>query len=186
MRARCFLLTLFVGIVYSSIVMAYTLEDIKNITNGDGIFVVTINNNEKYKFTDVVNVDLINPPIGYENHSFGCFEFVSIEPYSSVNVLLRKPLVGDYSDYRGIGPELSANSRVVVSFGDSGGFLRQTGQAVRYQARYLTDTKIIDVPKITFDIGVNQQQLRQKNPSDSFHNSDHTSTTLFSIPIIHE
>ncbi|EKE00842.1 MAG: hypothetical protein ACD_21C00266G0005 [uncultured bacterium] len=151
MKIKYFLLTVIICIIYAGTAMAYNVDVdwVRDVTGGQGVFKVTINNHRDRTATTTVGVMLAGSADEYGDLSqvFGCSQKVTIDAHSSIQTLLIKPLVGYWPDYQGDGPKLIEGSKVVVCLG---AFIQ--GKIVYYSAEYVPGTKFIEVPDTIFDI----------------------------------
>jgi len=150
MKVRCFLSMMIVCIICGNTAMATLLEDTQRVIGERGVFTVTVNNNGNRDINTCIGVDLTLHPEGYGTDKLGDSGMISIKAHLFATIVLLKPLVGNFPNYKGIGPQLLADSEVMVYFGP-----RVMGNVAFYPAQYISGTKIIEVPNITFDIDAN-------------------------------
>jgi len=159
MKIISFLLALFNGVICSGVAVAYTLDEINNITNGIGLVKIKVINHSESTLVTNVMIDLINPPIGFEHNNFLFRSTVEVGALRSKVVFLPKPVIGDYASYKNgeERPILPESCRVMVSEG----YGELSDRAKYYWAHYIENTKLITVPSTTIHIGTSSSNVQE-------------------------
>ena len=90
LQGICSILLLFITITGG----AMTLKEIKEITNGKGVFSVVVTNNGKHNKLFTISVHVVNPPPGCEVLGSRFLRSLSIKSGNTMTIELPVPLIG--------------------------------------------------------------------------------------------